>query len=89
MKIALLFKILIGIIMISSFNGCSSNNILEQLLEDSNQKILTVVENKDKYELQIIYTRVLREDKRVNLKSYSFNEKPDRYFYPSCCNIDH
>lgn len=69
--------------MLSVLVGCTERNLLEELVQNEDLRISQVIENKDKYELQIIYTRVIgKEDKKI-LKTYTYNEKPDKYFYPA------
>ena len=59
-------------------------NDLEKIISKENEKINKVVLAKDKYELQILYTKINRdEDGKVNFETISFNEKPNKYFYPA------
>ena len=63
--------------------GCSEENPLVDLLLDKNDIISKVISEKDKYEVQIIYTRVMDKDGKKVLKTYTYNEKPKKYFYPA------
>ena len=69
------------------FFGCRSNIDLEELdfIDTQGNEILTqVFEEKDKYELQIIYTQVNRgEDSSITFIPHKFNVNSDRYFYPA------
>ena len=69
--------------MLSVLVGCTERNLLEELVRNEDHRISQFIENKDKYELQIIYTRVInKEDKKI-LKTYTYNENADKYFYPA------
>ncbi len=76
--------ILLGLIVMLNFNACKNENVLEDIIEENKEELNPVVENKDKYELQIFYTKILRlEDGKIDFNTYSYNEKPDTYFYPA------
>jgi hypothetical protein len=75
--------ILFGLIAMLNFNSCQNDNVLMEILKKNNE-LNFVLENKDKFELQILYTKVDREDNgKTSFKTYSYNEKPDKYFYPA------
>ena len=67
--------------------GCQSSIDLEDLafIDTKGNEILTqVFEEKDKYELQIIYTQVNRgENGSITFIPHKFNVDRDRYFYPA------
>ena len=67
----------------NNFLGCNEQSILETLLDEHDEKIFKVVQNKEKYELQIIYTKIDRKDNKIKLSTYAFNEQPSKYFYPA------
>lgn len=78
------FLILMGILIMITFNNCGNENILENLIDDNLHELNPVIDNKDKYELQIIYTQIIRDNENnVKFNTYSFNGKPDTYFYPA------
>jgi cell division protein FtsI/penicillin-binding protein 2 len=57
---------------------------LEKILYGNSQKLQPVFESLDKYEVQIIYTSVEKGvNDSVKLKTYSFNEDANKYFYPA------
>lgn len=61
-----------------------SNNILDSLISSNYKKLLPVIENIEKYELQILYTKINRQkDNSVSFETCSFNEQPSVYFYPA------
>ena len=64
-------------------SSCESN-ILTELLEIDNKKIKQIFKESEKYKLQIIYTRIDRKvEGKLNFISESFNENPNKYFYPA------
>lgn len=76
--------IFLGIILMSYLTSCDDSNDLSDLLYSGNDNIKNILDNADKYELQIIYTKIDRNnDGGVNFSSESFNEQPNKYFYPA------
>jgi hypothetical protein len=49
--------ILFGLIAMLNFNSCQNDNVLMEILKKNNE-LNFVLENKDKFELQILYTQV-------------------------------
>lgn len=77
-------KFLLIFISALTIIGCKEMNTLEKLNESEIPEISKIVSEKDKYELQILYTKIDRDkDGKVNLETLSFNEKPNKYFYPA------
>lgn len=67
--------------------GCESapqnHNPLTLILTSDIPEIKTVVQNSKKYEVQIRYTRIIRDMDSVKLIDYDFNVDRDAYFYPA------
>ncbi len=66
--------------------GCSTTkkNILQQTLASENSKIKTVMSNPEAFELQIIYTQILRDkNNKVSFKDFTYNLNANNYFYPA------
>lgn len=65
--------------------GCSTQkNALQKTLASNNQKIKRVMDNPKQYEIQIIYTQILRDKKsKVSFKDYTYNLNDTNYFYPA------
>ncbi|MCW8850347.1 MAG: class A beta-lactamase-related serine hydrolase [Melioribacteraceae bacterium] len=84
MKKIIPIRIAVISILLINFLGCREMNDLEKIISKENEKINKVVLAKDKYELQILYTKINKnEDGKVNFETISFNEKPNKYFYPA------
>ena len=67
-----IISILLGLIVMLNFNNCKNENVLEEIIEESKEELNPVIENKDKYELQILYTKILRsENGKIDFKTYS------------------
>lgn len=70
-------------------SGCTSNIVadeylLENLLRSQPKHFGHILDNREKYEVQIIYTQIERD--AVNkpiFKSFTFNTNNNRYFYPA------
>ena len=58
--------------------------VIEQLLRSRPDLFGQVLENLDKHEVQIIYTRIDRdEDNRPHFRTHTFRFDPGAYFYPA------
>lgn len=60
-----------------------TQNVLQTVLASDNDTIAQVVEDVEKYELQVRYTSVRRQGDSVILRDESFMEDADNYFYPA------
>ncbi len=68
------------------FASCQQNetNVLEDLLYANKDKFGDILKNKDKYEVQIIYTKIDRDTLNTpTFTSYAFNVDTLKYFYPA------
>lgn len=74
-------------LMFVAFIGCTTaieKNPLEKVLASKNEKIKTVLDSLDKYEVQILYTEITRNiDNSLNFIDYSFQVDDSTYFYPA------
>ena len=66
-----------------SSNGKTQPTLLDSIL-GSNGTLQTVIEKKDKFRTQIIYSRISKDSKgEIVLTHYSFNANEQSYFYPA------
>lgn len=65
--------------------GCrnSDESLWDEILDADNDKMKTVLQNPDKYELQIIYTEINNTGKEVILTRHTFRLDTNTYFYPA------
>ena len=57
---------------------------LDEILADAPQSVRQVIDNPEKYEPQIYYVRIDRnENNAPSFTTYTHNADPDRYFYPA------
>jgi hypothetical protein len=66
--------------------GCSATkkNILQESLASDNLKIKAVMSNPEPFELQIIYTQILRhKNNKVTFKDFTYKLNAENYFYPA------
>jgi len=66
--------------------GCSATrkNILQETLASDNPKIKNVMSKPDEFEIQIIYTQILRDkNNKVSFKDFAYNLNAENYFYPA------
>ena len=66
-----------------SSNGKTQPTLLDSIL-GSNGTLQPVIEKKDKFRTQIIYSRISKDSKgEIVLTHYSFNANEQSYFYPA------
>jgi hypothetical protein len=66
--------------------GCSGakKNILQETLVSKKESIKRVMDNPEEFELQIIYTQIIRnQNNEVKFKDYTYNLNTKNYFYPA------
>jgi len=81
-----IYRSLILITLIFMEFGCSSTkkNILQETLASDNPKIKNVMINPEAFELQIIYTQILRDkNNKVSFKDFTYHLNAENYFYPA------
>ncbi|WP_026933615.1 serine hydrolase [Christiangramia echinicola] len=77
-------KTFFSLILLMSICSCRlQNNVLKQVSLSKDPVLTQVFENPHKYEVQIIYTRILRKDGTVEFKDYKYRVDPEAYFYPA------
>lgn len=65
-------------------NDLYAQNILQKALRSDSEKIKKVMDNPESYELQIIYTQIIRtKNNKVTFKDFTFNLNNNHYFYPA------
>jgi beta-lactamase class A len=81
-----IYRSLILLTLIFLAFGCSTTkkNILQETLASNNSKIKNVISNPDAFELQIIYTQILRDkNNKVHFKDFAYQLNAENYFYPA------
>lgn len=59
-------------------------DFLESLMRQEPEKFNDILNNREAYEVQIIYTQINRDNNNVpSFRSFYFNADPERYFYPA------
>jgi hypothetical protein len=62
----------------------SDSNLIENLLESRKDLFGTVLKNPDKYEVQILYTQINRDENNLpSFKSFKYRVDSNKYFYPA------
>ena len=81
-------KKFISVLTIACF-ACTSlpeqdENLVESLMKNEPDKFQQILDNRDKLEIQIIYTMIDRDQKnQPTFRSFYFNADSNRYFYPA------
>ncbi|MFS4467445.1 serine hydrolase [Maribacter sp. 2210JD10-5] len=77
---------LITFFLLFLFTACSQKsheNLLENALTSGNPKIKRVMDSLDRYEVQIRYTKIDRQNDSVLFTDYDFQVEDNNYFYPA------
>lgn len=62
----------------------AQKNILSDILQEHPERFAQILNNPEKYRVQIIYTRIDRDNQnRPFFTSYTYGVDPDLYFYPA------
>lgn len=79
-----MFKYFILSAFVIIISGCGlRQNIIKQISETQNSKLSTVFDDPEKYELQIIFSRIYRKNGKVEFKDFKYRVDPEAYFYPA------
>lgn len=74
----------VTIIFIVLFCQCKQKTEVFDIVANSYPTIQKYFQNKDKFEVQVVYTQIDRDsDNKPHFKSYSYNYDSSRYFYPA------
>jgi beta-lactamase class A len=78
-------KIVFTILFVSIISVTSNaQNLLKKALASDNEKIKKIMDHPEAFELQIIYTQIIRgKNNKITLKDYTYNLNKDDYFYPA------
>ena len=76
------------VLSILTFKACSEDpgdqDPLKLVLSDEDPYIQQVMDRVEEHELQIIYTRIERQDDSLLLRDYQFEVNKENYFYKDC-----
>ena len=76
----------LGLFIILTLMSCQQEeeNVLVDLLKSNPNEFGDIIKNKDKYEVQILYTQINRDESNTpTFTSYGYNLDSLRYFYPA------
>ena len=77
-------KPLLLILLTPLFYGCGlKSNILKQISISKNPELSKIFISPENYEVQIIYTRIIRQKGKIEFKDYKYRVDPEAYFYPA------
>jgi hypothetical protein len=85
MRSLLLSASILPLLLLMSCEPTSApNSLLESLLQDRGPIVDQVMENPEKYELQILYTQIDRDSSQApHFTSFRYRVNADAYFYPA------
>lgn len=84
MTLSKLIIILLGSLIMSGTLNAQNKNLLDKIISENYQQLLPAIQNLEKYEIQIIYTKIEKDENgKKKLQTFSFNENSNKYFYPA------
>src|SRR4051812_12075499 len=79
-----LFYSLLNLIAIPSFAQFQADSFIEKLLKKHPDKFAQILDNPDKYQVQILYTRIDRNKKNEpHFTTHGYRVNSSDYFYPA------
>ena len=83
LKISLLIFLVTGTIM-PSFSQIQADSFIEKLLKKNPERFTQILKNPDKYQIQILYTKIDRNKKnQPHFYTHGYHVNPSQYFYPA------
>ena len=77
-------KLPLLLFILMALSSCTlQKNVLKQITETENSRLSNVFQNAEKYELQIIYSKIIRKNGEVEFRDYKYRVDPEAYFYPA------
>ncbi|SDS59332.1 serine hydrolase [Gramella sp. MAR_2010_147] len=77
-------KYLLLPLLIVLIGGCGlRRNLLKQISVSEDTKLAPVFQNAEKYELQIMYSRIIKKNGGVEFHDYKYRVDSEAYFYPA------
>jgi Beta-lactamase enzyme family len=79
-------KKIIALISLNIFalKGYAQEDFLKKLMESKPEQFSDILQNQQKYEVQILYTQINRDkNNKPSFKTFSYEVNADRYFYPA------
>lgn len=77
----------VNLLLLVLLSGCQSSkpqgDPLVSILNSENPAIARVMEDPDKYQIQVRYTRIERQGDSINFTDYDYRVERDHYFYPA------
>ena len=79
-----MYKPLFSLFVIICFSCSSEHNKIESILKDKNPLIKNVYRNKEKHNIQILYTQIKKDSAgNPELIEHEFQVDDKKYFYPA------
>lgn len=83
LKFPFLVLLFTGTVM-PSFGQIHTDSFIEKLLKKNPERFSKLLEHPDKYEIQILYTKIDRNKKnQPRFNTYGYHVDPGKYFYPA------
>lgn len=76
------FIIFLGLIL-SSCKEQAPPTFFDPILESGSSNLKKVISNKDKFEVQVLFSPITRRNDSIIIEDHFFNFRPDDYFYPA------
>ena len=75
--------LLISIFALYSCNNSAPKSTLEKILDAGTKRFKKIISEKNKYEVQILFSPITKSEDGVTVVDHFFNFRPDDYFYPA------
>ncbi|MEM9546592.1 MAG: serine hydrolase [Bacteroidota bacterium] len=74
---------MILVLVLTSCEDKKNKSVFEELFLEGSDKFQSIVAEKDKYEVQILFSPITRKGDSILVEDHFFNYRPGEYFYPA------
>ncbi len=78
-----LFLFLISTFTLFSCKNDAPKSTLEEIFLNGSEQFKKIISDKDKYEVQILFSPITKSSDSIKIEDHFFNFRPDEYFYPA------
>ncbi len=71
------------LLMLMSCQDKKQKSIFDDIFDEDSKSFNTIVKNKEKHEIQILFSPITRHKDSIAIEDHFFNYRPGEYFYPA------
>ena len=71
------------ICLLISCQNKETKTVFDEIFNDGSEKFGSIIDDKNKYEVQILFSPITRAGDSIMVEDHFFNYRPGEYFYPA------